>query len=92
MFIFLKKCVLECESGKFGMNCNENCGHCSNASCNHVNGTCVSGCTPGYHGSFCQKGKLWKTYKNAWITKQNIHSIMYFFMTLMAFESDIIYF
>lgn len=39
----------ECSSGTYGENCTYQCGGCLNAvSCDHVNGTCFEGCTPGW--------------------------------------------
>lgn len=47
----------ECSKGSYGMNCNESCGSCSNVShCSHVDGTCQSGCSPGYRHNLCKKG------------------------------------
>lgn len=44
----------ECESGTYGKECKGKCGHCFNSTdCFHVNGTCLSGCGPGYLGNLC---------------------------------------
>lgn len=53
MFIFFTHDI-ECGNGKYGSNCLLNCGHCKKMSdCNHVDGSCMSGCFPGYNGSRC---------------------------------------
>ena len=45
---------LECESGYFGPDCKNECGHCLNVShCHGGNGTCLSGCSAGYIESLC---------------------------------------
>ena len=46
---------LECESGRYGIDCNDTCGYCLHGNCNHVNGTCVDGCKNGYEGNLCKK-------------------------------------
>lgn len=48
----------ECENGKYGLNCENNCGHCQqDTQCHNVNGSCLQGCSPGYIGSFCNISK-----------------------------------
>lgn len=48
---------LECSKGNYGMKCNELCGSCSNISnCSHVDGTCRTGCSPGYRHNLCKNG------------------------------------
>ena len=50
--------VLECDDGDYGINCNETCGHCSEASqCHHITGVCSDTCKPGYQGIMCDTGK-----------------------------------
>ncbi|XP_078327321.1 uncharacterized protein LOC111115469 [Crassostrea virginica] len=47
--------VRACRSGKYGKNCNNSCGFCSDQNdCSHVNGTCLSGCDLGYTGALCK--------------------------------------
>ena len=47
----------ECNDGKYGEVCGEECGFCADLSyCNHVNGTCLSGCDAGYNGNLCRHG------------------------------------
>lgn len=47
-----------CQNNMYGAGCSEKCGHCLNGEhCNHVNGTCHSGCEAGYHGIRCKRGK-----------------------------------
>ena len=51
--------VLACNIGTYGEGCKEECGHCHNTtSCNHVNGSCLNECKPGYTGSQCKTSKL----------------------------------
>ena len=46
-----------CSDGTFGQNCTEECGEClGKEQCDHVNGTCVNGCNPGYYGITCTEG------------------------------------
>lgn len=52
-FFFNIKFV-ECESGKYGLNCHNSCGKCQkDAQCHNVNGSCLQGCSPGHIGPFC---------------------------------------
>lgn len=47
-----------CENGTFGKYCSDTCRHCIDTwYCYHTNGTCVSGCKPGYHEQLCKAGK-----------------------------------
>ena len=49
---------LACNSGTFGQECNDSCGRCLDQDgCYHTNGTCLTGCVPGYHGHLCKEGK-----------------------------------
>lgn len=49
---------IECDTGKYGKNCLQNCGHCKQRDqCHYVNGFCVEGCSAGYNGSLCIKRK-----------------------------------
>lgn len=55
--IFLN--ALDCESGFYGFECNGTCGHCLDINqCSIINGTCLTGCDPGYEGSLCKKREL----------------------------------
>ena len=46
-----------CDGGMFGKHCNESCGKCLNdGQCDHINGSCLNGCNPGYHGMTCTEG------------------------------------
>lgn len=52
---------LECDEGKFGLHCNQSCGHClNNEQCHYINGTCFNGCDSGYYGRECKKGNVIK--------------------------------
>ena len=47
----------ECDGKMFGKNCKELCGKCfNNDQCNHINGSCMNGCNPGYYGITCTEG------------------------------------
>lgn len=38
-----------CKYGRYGLNCSLDCGNClDSTNCNHVNGTCTSGCASGW--------------------------------------------
>lgn len=55
----LKKNVFDifaaCNIGYFGVDCNEKCGRCLELyQCNHITGTCLTGCEAGYQGSMCK--------------------------------------
>ncbi|XP_078327464.1 lectin BRA-3-like [Crassostrea virginica] len=43
-----------CKSGSYGIYCNETCGHCRDQNSHTKNGTCLSGCNPGYYGRQCE--------------------------------------
>ena len=48
-----------CENGKYGQGCTSFCGHCFNSSrCHHANGSCLTGCEPGYGGEYCKSRKI----------------------------------
>lgn len=50
--------LIACESGLYGVDCNETCGHCKDVTqCFHVNGTCLTGCKPGYQDELCRTGE-----------------------------------
>lgn len=47
---------IACERGTYGQKCNQNCGSCLHEDeCFHVNGTCLTGCKPGFKGDLCKK-------------------------------------
>ena len=50
--------VAECQPGTWGDMCRERC-HCqdSHEVCNHINGSCTSGCGSGYGGLHCNLGR-----------------------------------
>lgn len=55
--IWVKSFLTECTSGKYGKDCQLDCGHCKNMmQCHHVDGTCVTGCEPGFIGDTCKTG------------------------------------
>lgn len=43
-----------CNKGTYGMDCSEQCGHCSENVCEHISGICLSGCMAGYQGNLCK--------------------------------------
>lgn len=55
---YLLACLFDfiaCENGRYGDKCSETCGHCRNVTqCLHTNGTCLTGCKPGYQGKLCK--------------------------------------
>ena len=56
--LFKKK---ECNSKKYGLECNQTCGNCSNGEeCHHVGGRCLNGCDVGVFGDKCDQGKMFK--------------------------------
>ena len=53
---------LECETGRFGMDCASRCGRCTgNRPCHHETGQCSSGCRDGWVGSKCNRSKKHST-------------------------------
>lgn len=49
---------IACSNGTFGEGCKLTCGHCyGNSACDHVNGSCVSGCASGWTGTVCNKSE-----------------------------------
>lgn len=47
-----------CTQGWYGKDCKEKCGHCLDENrCFHINGTCISGCQPGYKGLLCKSSE-----------------------------------
>lgn len=44
-----------CDINFYGIRCTEQCGHCSDGNlCDHINGTCATGCSAGYQGDLCK--------------------------------------
>ena len=51
----------ECKDKKYGLECNQTCGNCTNGEpCHHVNGSCLNGCDVGVFGDKCDAGKMMK--------------------------------
>ena len=49
--------ILACENLTYGLDCREVCGNCLNLKqCNHINGSCMEGCDPGFQGEKCVRG------------------------------------
>lgn len=54
---------LECSTGLFGYDCLEKCGDCFNlGKCNHINGSCLNGCSQGFKGELCRESMWYKEY------------------------------
>ena len=50
--------ILACSNQTYGYACIDTCGHCRNgADCHVVNGSCLTGCSPGYFGDLCKTRK-----------------------------------
>ena len=65
--------LVGCSNMTFGQDCNNTCGHClNNDVCHHVNGTCLRGCNPGYHGDLCA------TRKKITLHNTNVHEDLIF--------------
>lgn len=48
------ECAKRCRSGRYGKDCNGECGHCEGEqACNHITGICRGLCKPGYQGEKC---------------------------------------
>lgn len=65
LYIYVKNLIIfciVCSSGYYGLRCITQCtGHCKdNEPCNHINGTCNSGCLDGWIGVNCYKRKKYK--------------------------------
>lgn len=50
--------IIECYQS-YGENCPyDSCSqHCYNRNCDRYNGSCLTGCTGGFYGERCEKGK-----------------------------------
>lgn len=87
--------ITGCTDGKFGLNCSQPCGFCTEKKqCHFINGICVEGCDSGYIGSLCVQSKnfiISKTYNpysytltlythtHPFIHVIDIHNNIYFF-------------
>lgn len=48
----------ECDSRKYGEECQYKCGECKDMEqCHHINGRCLDGCEPGFKGEKCVERK-----------------------------------
>lgn len=48
----------ECPQGRYGKTCSLQCGNCLNElPCNYINGSCTSGCSPGWNDDRCNQSK-----------------------------------
>lgn len=53
-----------CPDSTFGETCKFTCGHCyDDEICNHINGSCPSGCASGWSGAICDKGDYFSMFK-----------------------------
>ncbi|XP_050400814.1 receptor-type tyrosine-protein phosphatase T isoform X2 [Patella vulgata] len=48
-------CDIPCPKGKYGINCENLCGHCLNDNCHSETGRCLDKCKSGYYGTKCTK-------------------------------------
>ncbi|CAL1532183.1 unnamed protein product [Lymnaea stagnalis] len=46
-------CGKNCSQGRWGVDCINQCTHCTNKTCDRINGTCDLGCEDGYKGDTC---------------------------------------
>ena len=48
--------IAECESGYYGTNCQQQCGHCKDGvTCDNQNGRCYNGCQMWWADDRCDK-------------------------------------
>ena len=58
-YLFVYFVYKECNKKKFGLECNQTCGNCTNGEpCHHVNGSCLNGCDVGVFGDKCDQGNV----------------------------------
>ena len=59
----------------YGLDCQEICGNCLNLKqCNHINGSCMEGCDPGFQGEKCVRG----TFTNVVFLHMHYERTMFF--------------
>lgn len=51
------QCEQACQNGFYGEGCSEMCNNTCTG-CNHINGSCDSGCLQGWKGEFCHIGRV----------------------------------
>lgn len=53
-------CYIECETGKYGINCQQKCSAFCYMSgiCHHITGSCNGGCKNGWTGEQCLEGTV----------------------------------
>lgn len=56
--LFLCLCSIECETGKYGIDCQQRCSAFCHTSwiCHHITGACRDGCKSGWKGELCLEG------------------------------------
>lgn len=65
--------ITECDGGKYGRGCSLTCGACiNNTPCQHINGSCLQGCGPGFKGQKCDEG-LWSLIRLCIILRYQRH-------------------
>ena len=58
-FIYDKHFFKVCPKGQYGQKCSFRCGNCLDEEpCHHINGTCISGCLPGWKGEWCDQSEF----------------------------------
>lgn len=59
LYCLLSLIFAACSNGTFGVDCELTCGHCYvNSACDHVNGSCASGCASGWAGTVCNESEM----------------------------------
>lgn len=68
-FLYVIACVQS-----YGENCQHPCSqHCYNKECDRFNGTCLTGCTHGFHRQKCNKGTYVKCQTNLYVAWKIIY-------------------
>ena len=53
----------ECEAGKWGLECRNDCGKCLSSPCYHITGVCEDGCAVGYKpDTECKTGDIFQNF------------------------------
>ena len=68
--------LVECLDGFYGMDCNDQCGHCVHKEmCDNRNGSCYNGCEPYFDGARCDSKCRWifSTWKILIFIKSKFH-------------------
>lgn len=83
-------CKTKCAYGKYGANCQHECGHCANASeiCRVTDGFCLSGCAKGYYGKTChlEVGVLYPRFRSHANDKTEFNLVLFAFIVALFFD------